>query len=102
MRQTFAECKSVSANSRSPSDTNHSGVATPVPSCLRLVRLRYRPGKSASRSAAGRSMGRLIVWVVMVCPSVEAVLRDDPRGEPGEEREDDGRREPCEAARVTD
>src|SRR5690349_3108963 len=64
-RRTFAECRSVSANSRLPSDTNHSGVATPVPSRLKLVRLRYRPGKTASTSAAGRSTGRSIVWVAI-------------------------------------
>ena len=68
MRRTFAECRSESANSRLSSVTNHTGVATPVPSRLKLVTLRYRPGKSASRSAAGRWTGRSIVWVAMASP----------------------------------
>jgi hypothetical protein len=63
MRRIFAECRSVSANRRLPSDANHTGVAMPVPSRLKLVTLRYRPGKSASGSAAG-SRGRSIVCVV--------------------------------------
>jgi hypothetical protein len=53
-RRISAEPRSVKANSRLSSDTNHTGVATPVPSRLKLVILSYRPAKTASKSA-GRS-----------------------------------------------
>src|SRR5436190_480949 len=84
MRLIFAECRSMRANSRVPSDTNRTGVATPVPSRLKLVTLRYRPGKSASRSA-GRSAGRSFACAaapfglvgVAVVPVVAPFLRCD-------------------------
>ena len=60
IRLTFAECASVMASNRSPSTTNHSGVATGVPSRLKLTRLTYLPGIRADSGGAARS----IVWVV--------------------------------------
>lgn len=48
MRRTFGEYRSVNANSRLPSETNQTGVATPVPSRLKRVALRNRPRKKAA------------------------------------------------------
>jgi hypothetical protein len=44
MRRTFHDPASVSAKIRSPSETAHTGVATPVPSRLNVVTLTKRPG----------------------------------------------------------
>jgi hypothetical protein len=83
MRPTLAECRSVSANGRLASDANHTGVATPLPSRLKVVTLRYRPRKSTSKSTAGRWTGQSLVWVAMASPRRARVSRAPRAGTSG-------------------
>src|SRR5689334_23901916 len=57
IRLTLYESASVSATRRPLSHANQTGVATPVPSGLKLVRLRYLPSKPSVAVSASRIVG---------------------------------------------
>src|SRR5687767_8269831 len=84
MRATFAECRSVSAYRQVSSETAHTGVATPVPSRLKLVMLRYRPGNCASRSAGRdwtkRSLGIGTAVVALMRAFLPSLLEEGSLG----------------------
>src|SRR5512132_4541637 len=86
MRRTLWELASVSTSSRPSASTNQTGVATPVPSRRKLVRLRYLPG-NAGVAVPGWPCGVGRLWtvsgIVITSMLVPAMSRLDPAADDG-------------------
>src|SRR5512132_2254757 len=86
MRRTLWELASVSTSGRPSASTNQTGVATPVPSRRKLVRLRYLPG-NAGVAVPGWPCGvgrlRTVSGIVITSMLVPAMSRLGPAANGG-------------------